>query len=212
MSRWSRRRCSTTADSSGWPKTSGSRGLHILVRIAPAVGLPRRAARGRDPRARGREPRAGPRDRPVVEGGARRERVRRLQPERQGPHRRVGVLRAGAARCAGLDPAQLGRGARVAGPRSSRCARSRRGSPSAAIRTPGIDDAVGTLDGLLALAEGARPRREAAARRRRHGPARLDDAAHRGRPHEDEARGARRRSSSGRRSIPPSPSSCTPPT
>ena len=76
-----------------------------------AVVIPRRAARRRDPRPRGRKPRAGPRHRAVVEGGARRERVRRLQPEREGPHRGIRLLDPAAARRPGLDAARLGRGA-----------------------------------------------------------------------------------------------------
>ena len=51
-------------------------------------------------------------DKPVVEGGARGG-VRRLQPERQGPHRRVGVFRPGDPGCPGVDAAALGRGRRL---------------------------------------------------------------------------------------------------
>ena len=46
----------------------------------------------------------------VVEGGAPR-RVPRLQPEREGPHGRVGLFGAADARRAGLDAADVGRGA-----------------------------------------------------------------------------------------------------
>ena len=72
----------------GWPKTSGSRGIHIYARIEPrwtfARGAPRRAGPG--PRGRAARPRA--RHQQVVEGGAAR-RLPRLQPERQGPHGRL---------------------------------------------------------------------------------------------------------------------------
>ena len=86
----------------------------------------------------------------------------------------------------------------TAGPSGSRCATmlerfAERGDPAA-----GIDDAVGGLDGLLALAEqlgpAEKPPRASGAggdgARRRRAPA-VDDAAHRDRPREDQARGAR---------------------
>ena len=78
----------------GWPKTSGNRGIHVAVRIEPRWEFPvvRRCALAF---ARDRAPRARPRDDGVVEGGARREGVHRLQPERARPHHRVGVLGAG---------------------------------------------------------------------------------------------------------------------
>ena len=85
----------------------------------------------------------GPRDRALVEGGARRERVRRLQPEREGPHGRVGVLDPSAARRARLDAARLGRGAR---------------QPPRAVHGP---------DGARAVRRARRPRRGNRRRRRR---------------------------------------------
>ena len=86
----------------------------------------------------------------VVEGGAPR-RVPRLQPERQGPDRRLRLLGPAAARRAGLDAARLGRGARPSRPRRSRSRRSRPASPRSAIPGAGIDDAVGSLEALLEL-------------------------------------------------------------
>ena len=84
----------------GWPKTSGSRGIHVNVRIERRWTFPevRRAAL------------AGARDEPLVEGGAPR-RLHRLQPEREGPHGRQRLLRPTATRRPGVDPADLGRGA-----------------------------------------------------------------------------------------------------
>ena len=94
----------------GWPKTSGSRGIHINVRIARDWTYPevRRAALALARDVERRVPRC--RHVQVVEGGAPR-RVPRLQPERQGPHGRLGVLRPAAARRPRLDAADLGRGA-----------------------------------------------------------------------------------------------------
>ena len=76
----------------GYPKTSGSKGIHVNVRVEPLWDCARGAPRGARAGARGRAPRARPGDEQVVEGGAPR-RVRRLQPERARPHRRVVLLR-----------------------------------------------------------------------------------------------------------------------
>ena len=77
----------------GWPKTSGSRGhpRHRADRAALELrpGAPRRPGAG----PRGRTARAQAGDQQVVEGRAPR-RVRRLQPERQGPHGRVRLFGA----------------------------------------------------------------------------------------------------------------------
>ena len=79
----------------GWPKTSGSRGIHINVRIQQRGGSTRSGA----PRSRLRARSNGaPRDcdEQVVERRAPR-RIPRLQPERQGSHRGRGVLGAAEA-------------------------------------------------------------------------------------------------------------------
>ena len=96
-------------------------GIHINVRIEPrwTYGEVRRAALALARDVERRAPSIATSQ--VVEGGAPR-RVPRLQPERQGPHRRVRVLGAADARRAGLVPAALGRGA---GRRSWRTSRSR---------------------------------------------------------------------------------------
>lgn len=101
--------CSATAGSSAGrnQRLPGSTSSSASGR----VGLLRGASRRRDARTRGRGPRARARDRALVEGGAGRERVRRLQSEREGPHRRIGVLGASAARRTRVGTARLGRGA-----------------------------------------------------------------------------------------------------
>jgi hypothetical protein len=73
----------------------------------PGLDLPRGAPGRGGPGPRDRRTRAAYRDEPVVEGGAAR-RLRRLQPERQGPHHRRRLLGAPDAgrprlrrRCAG---------------------------------------------------------------------------------------------------------------
>ena len=94
----SRASCSATLDDFGlvgWPKTSGSRGMHVYVRIERRWTFDevRRAALALAREVERRAPGAG--DEQVVEGRAPR-RVPRLQPEREGPHGRQRVL--GAAR------------------------------------------------------------------------------------------------------------------
>ena len=98
----------------GWPKTSGNRGIHIFCRIEPNWGfrvvrrcalafareVERRAARARHDR--------------LVEGGARREGLHRLQPERARPDDRVGLL---GARAPGRDGVRAGHVGRAAGRR-----------------------------------------------------------------------------------------------
>ena len=95
----------------GYPKTSRQpRRAHLRADRA-AVGVHRPAAR-RD-RVR---PRAGParrrRDDRLVEGGAGRADLRRLQPEQPRPHHRLGLLPAADPGRAGLDADDLGRAGR----------------------------------------------------------------------------------------------------
>ena len=134
----------------GWPKTSGSRGIHINVRIERALDLPGGPAGGARARPRRRGAGAGDRHEQVVEGGAPR-RLPRLQPERQGPDGRVGLLRPAAARCPGLDAAPLGRRSPTSRPRSSRSPPCRRCTPTRGDAGAGIDEAVGSLEALLEL-------------------------------------------------------------
>ena len=100
----------------GWPKTSGKRGLHVLVRIERrwTHDVVRRAALALAREVERRVPEL--RDDQVVEGRAPR-RVHRLQPERQGPHCRRRVLRASDTRRARVGAAPLERSGRS---RSSR--------------------------------------------------------------------------------------------
>ena len=156
----------------GWPKTSGSRGIHINVRIERRWTYPevRRAALALARDVERRVP--GIADLEVVEGGA-PGRLPRLQPERQGPHGRLGVLGAAAAGRAGLDAADLGRGA----DRRGRGVHDRDGPGAlrrrSAIRAPGSTTAVGSLEALLELSApargGGRGRRAVAAELREAG-------------------------------------------
>ena len=115
----------------GWPKTSGSRGIHVNVRIERRWSFDqvRRAALALAREVERRAPDAGHQQ--VVEGGAPR-RLPRLQPERQGPHRGLGLVGAADARRARLDAARLGRGRRLrsggvhAGDRAGALRRARR--------------------------------------------------------------------------------------
>ena len=127
--------CSTSSADTGFPKTSGGRGVHVYVRIEPPLDLHRRAPRGDRVRARARAAPARPGHDQVVEGGARRAGLRRLQPERPRPHDRLGLQRAAQAARAGLGPGGLGRAARRRRRATSRSRPCRRGSPSSATCT-----------------------------------------------------------------------------
>src|SRR5205085_6082670 len=75
---------------------------------SPAVELHGGTTRRARILARDRAAGANDRNVEVVEGGASR-RLPRLQPEREGPDHLLGVLRAAAARRAGLGAARVGR-------------------------------------------------------------------------------------------------------
>ena len=142
----------------GFPKTSGSRGIHVYVRIEPstsfeevrraALALAREVERRMPGRATSRwwkEERAG--------------RVHRLQPERPRPHRRLGLLGAGGRRRARVLPAASGTRSPTSSPRELTPRRPcPRACASAATPRPSIDEHAGRLDGLLELA--ARDERE----------------------------------------------------
>ena len=150
----------------GWPKTSGSRGMHVNVRIEPRWTFHRGAARGARAVARDRAARAGARDLEVVEGGAPR-RLPRLQPERQGPHHLLGLFGAPAARRARLDAARTGTKCPTASRPTSPSSRCRSASPRSAIRTPTWTTPPGSLEKLLELAARTKPRASATRRGRR---------------------------------------------
>ena len=96
-----------------FPKTSGSRGIHVLVPIARRHGYDETALvrLGRRRRARPRASR--PRDDRMDEAQAPRG-ARRREPERAGQDDGVRLLGAAAAGRARLDAARVGRGARRA--------------------------------------------------------------------------------------------------
>ena len=96
----------------GWPKTSGSRGMHVNVRIEPRWTFTRSAPRGGGLVASGRAPRAHAGQLEMVEGRA-SWRVPRLQPEREGSDHVLRVFSAPAAGRARFDAASLARSARL---------------------------------------------------------------------------------------------------
>ena len=135
----------------GWPKTSGSRGFHVYARIEPRWTFTevRRAAVALAREIERRAP--GPGHRAVVEGGAAR-RLRRLQPERQGPHGGLGLLGPAHPRRPGVHPADLAGGARLRAGGVHHRHRARPGSRELGDPWAGMDEAAGSLEPLLALA------------------------------------------------------------
>ena len=137
------------------------------------------------PRARAAPARGGHDE--VVEGGARRAHLRRLQPERPRPHDRLRLQRAAQARRAGLGPGHVGRAPEVA-PEDFTVATMPARFAEVGDRHAAIDDARTSLQPLLDMyerdeAEGGRHalparlpedarRAEARAAVARHGPQR----------------------------------------
>ena len=138
----------------GWPKTRGSRGLHIHVRIEPQWPF-REVRLAAETVAREVESRAPDLATARWWKEERGESVF-VDFNQNAKDRTVASaysVRA-AARRPGLDAAALGRGAATAGPEEfTLLDRARRGSPSIGDPRAGIDDAAGSLDALLALAE-----------------------------------------------------------
>ena len=118
----------------GWPKTSGNRGVHVYCRIEPKWEFKRGAPLRARVRARDRAARARPRHDGVVERGARREGVRRLQPERARPDDPLRVLGARPADATVSAPLR-GTSCPTSRPRTSRSRRCRRASRSSATCT-----------------------------------------------------------------------------
>ena len=133
---WSTR-CSTSSARSAGRRPRAATGMHVYVRIEPALRLQGRAPRRAGLRPRGRAAGARRGDDDVVAQGPRPDGVlRRLQPERPRPHDRRGLLGARRPEAHGLDPDPLGRGRRRRAAATSRSPPCRRGSPSSATCTP----------------------------------------------------------------------------
>ena len=123
----------------GWPKTRLA-GIHVYAARTP-LDVPRGPTGGARARARGRTAHTGPRHQSVVEGRAPR-RLPRLQPEREGPNRRLRVLDPPDPRRARVGAARVGRGSRG---RAGRVHDRHRAEAILEIGDPseGIDEAVG---------------------------------------------------------------------
>ncbi len=91
----------------GFPKTSGSRGIHVYVAPRPRAGLRRSTPSGTRAGPRGGAADARSCHEPLVEGGT-RGRLHRLQPERARSHGGLRVLGAGRGRRARVLSAGVG--------------------------------------------------------------------------------------------------------
>ena len=149
----------------GWPKTSGSRGIHVNVRIhrrwSFTAGAARRAgagARGRAARARRSPPASGGR-RSATASSSTTTRTPRTARSPAPTRCARSPTRASPRRSPGTSSASAGR-------RTSRCARCRRASPRSATATPASTSSPCSLEPLLELsarAGGGGPRRRAVA-------------------------------------------------
>ena len=113
-----------------------ARRAHLRAHRA-ALDVHRGPPRGDRLRPRARAPPARRGDDEVVEGGARRARLRRLQPERPRPHDRLGVLASARARARRCPRRWSGTSSRTSSPRTSPSRRCPRASPSAATSHAG---------------------------------------------------------------------------
>ncbi len=104
--------CSDDLGYAGFPKTSGGPRRPHLRADRAALELHRCPPRRDRLRARARATAARAGDDEVVEGGARRADLRRLQPERARPDDRLRLQRAAEAGRAGLGAGDVGRAAR----------------------------------------------------------------------------------------------------
>ena len=123
-------RCWPRSGLTAWAKTSGNRGVHVYARVAPThefldvrhgvIGIARELERRLPDLV----------TTVVVEGGARRAGLRRLQPGLPRPHHRLGLQPAAAAGRAGVDAGDLGRARRRVSPGGlHRAHRARHRSP-----------------------------------------------------------------------------------
>ena len=142
----------------GWPKTSGSRGMHVYVRIEPPLDVRSRCAA---PRWRWRARSSGGRPALATSKWWKEERHGVFLDYNQNAKDRT-VAAAYSVRptpdARVSAPLDVGRGRRLRSRATSRWRRCRRGSPRSAIATPASTIAPCSLDALLELS--ARQERE----------------------------------------------------
>ncbi len=151
----------------------------------PEVAVHQGSARRRNRGPGGGATRSRSRDGALVEGRTRHPGLRRLQPERQGPHGGLGLLGTSHARCPGFHAAALGRGRRVPSEAFTVATVPDRFTE---IGDPweGMDITVGELDPLLALAKELGPAEKAAEGRLARWAKAIDHAPDRDRQDQDQ--------------------------
>ena len=110
-------RSSTSSARPASPRPPAARACTSTCGSTPSTGSRTCAAAPWPSRARSSGVRRRCHHHLVAQGPRPAQALRRLQPERPGPHDRRGVLRARPARCPGVDPDRLGRGRRRGPPR-----------------------------------------------------------------------------------------------
>ena len=134
------------------PKTTGNRGIHVYVRLAPAVGPDPGAPR---PRSRSRASSRAATPTSITDAWWKEERGERIFIDfnQNAPHKTVfgaWCVRARAGR-AGVDAVRLGRARRRSIPTRRRSRPCPRASPSAAIRGPTSPAEPQSIEPLLEM-------------------------------------------------------------
>ena len=137
----------------GWPKTSGGRGVHVYLRIAAPLDVHRGAPGHHRAGPGGGAPPPRPGHHRLVEGGARRAGSSSTSTRWPATARSPARTRCGPTPGPPSRPRSPGTSCPTSTRTTSTCAPCRRGSPRSATRTPASTTRRGTSRPLLEWAE-----------------------------------------------------------